>query len=113
MYYEEHDRNVVHIQKAAPQHWFSLGELIRVRNCPTRYGPISWATQALTSSEGVVRWKVEATFEKPFEADLYIHIHPPDRTPLRSATMGEVHSNYIVVPSMLLAGKTRIEIDVG
>jgi hypothetical protein len=103
----------VHLQKAAPQYWLNPGEAIRVQNCPTRFGPISWATQALTSSGGAIRWKVEATFEKPFEADLYIHIHPPDRTPLRSATTGEVHSNYIVVPSTLLAGKTHIEIDVG
>ena len=44
--YEEHDRDVVHLQKAAPQHWFSPGEVIRVRNCPTRFGPISWSTQA-------------------------------------------------------------------
>jgi hypothetical protein len=111
--YEEHDRNVVHLQKAAPQHWFSPGEVIRVRDCPTRFGPISWTTHALTASDGAARWKVEATFVKPFDAALHVHIHPPDRTSLRSATLGEVHPTHIVVPSMLLAGKTRIEIDVG
>jgi hypothetical protein len=110
--YEEHDRNVVHLQKAAPQHWFSPGEVIRVRNCPTRFGKISWTTQALTSSGGTTRWKVEVAFAKPFEADLIIHIHPPDRTLLRSATLGKIHLASIVVPATLLAGKTRIEIDV-
>ncbi len=111
--YEEHDRRVVHLQKAAPQHWFSPGEVIRVQNCPTRFGPISWTTQALTSSGGPVRWKVKVTFVQAFDADLHIHIHPPDRAPLRSATLGEAHPVHIVVPSTVLAGKTQIEIDVG
>ena len=55
---------------------------------------------------------MEVAFAKPFEADLIIHIHPPDRTPLRSATLGEIHPTHIVVPATLLAGKTRIDIDV-
>ena len=97
--YEEHDRNVVHLQKAAPQHWFSPGEVIHVQNCPTRFGKVSWTTQALNLSGGTARWKVEATFEKHLAADLIIHIHPPDRTPPRSATLGEVHPAYVMVPA--------------
>ena len=110
--YEEHDRNVVHLQKAAPQHWFSPGEVIRVRNCPTRFGPISWSTQALQPSSGSVRWKVEISFTKPYEADLVIHVHPPDRSPLRSASVGEVHPNYVAIAAKLLEGKSRLEIEV-
>ncbi len=110
--YEEHDHDVVHLQKAAPQHWFSPGEVIRVHNCPTRFGPISWSTQALQPSAGSARWKVEVTLLRPYEANLVVHIHPADRTPLRSASMGEVHPGYIVVASKLLAGKTHLEIEV-
>jgi hypothetical protein len=110
--YEEHDRDVVHLQKAAPQHWFSPGEVIRVRNCPTRFGPISWSTQALQPPAGSARWKIEVTLPKPYEADLVIHIHPPDRTPLRTASLGEVHPNYLVVAAKLLEGKTHLEIEV-
>jgi hypothetical protein len=110
--YEEHDRDVVHLQKAAPQHWFSPGEVIRVRNCPTRFGPISWSTQALQPPAGSARWKIEVTLPKPYEADLVIHIHPPDRTPLRAASLGEVHPAYVVVAAKLLEGKSHLEIEV-
>ena len=110
--YEEHDRNVVHLQKAAPQHWFSPGEVIRVRNCPTRFGPISWGTQSLPPSMESARWKIEITLLKAYEADLVIHIHPPDRTRLRTASMGEVHPKYVVVAAKLLEGKTQVEIEV-
>ena len=110
--YEEHDRDVVHLQKAAPQHWFNTGEVIRVRNCPTRFGPLNWTTQALQSAAGSGRWKVEVNFTKQFEADLVVHIHPADRTPLRSASLGEVHPTNVVIPAKLLSGKTHIEIEV-
>ena len=111
--YEEHDRAVVHLQKAAPKHWFSPGKGIRVQNCPTRFGPISWSTQVLPPSAGSARWKVEVTFIRPCDADLVVHIHSADRTPLRSASLGEVHPDRVVVAAKLLAGKTRIEIEVG
>ena len=110
--YEEHDRDVVHLQKAAPQHWFGPRESIRVRNCPTRFGAISWTTQALQVSGGPARWKIEVTFVRPCEADLVIHVHPPDRKPLRSASVGEVHPSYILVAAKLLEGKTHLEIEV-
>ncbi len=110
--YEEHDRDVVHLQKAAPQHWFSPGEAIRVRNCPTRFGAISWTTQTFHVSGGSARWKIEVTFVRPCEADLVIHIHPPDRRPLRSVSLGELHPSYVVVAAKLLEGNTHIEIEV-
>jgi hypothetical protein len=109
--YEEHDHDVVHLQKAAPQHWFSPGKVIRVQNCPTRFGQISWTTKALQPSVGSTRWKIQVTLLRPWEADLVIHIHPPDRTPIRSAPVGEVHPNYILIAATLLAGKTHLEIE--
>jgi len=110
--YEEHDHDVVHLQKAAPQHWFRPGEVIRVRHCPTRFGPISWSTQALPPSAGAARWKVEVNLAMPYHADLVVHLHPADRTPLRSASLGEVHPAFIVVAAKLLVGKTHLEIEV-
>ena len=110
--YEEHDRDVVHLQKAAPKHWFSPGEVIRVHNCPTRFGPISWSTQALPGTPGSARWKVAITFVRPWAADLIIHIHPADGLALVSASLGEAHPNQVVIASKLLAGKTQLEIEV-
>ncbi len=110
--YEEHDHDVVHLQKAAPQHWFSPGEEIRVNNCPTRFGPVSWSTQALQPAPGSARWKVEVTLPRPYDADLVIHIHPADRSALRSASLGEVQSDRVVVAAKLLADKSHLEIEI-
>lgn len=105
--FEEHDCDVVHLQKAAPQHWFLSGEKIQVRNCPTRFGSINWSTQAVDG-----RWHVEVSFAKPFAADLLVHIHPPGRAALRSSTVGELRASHILIPSALLSGKTNIALDI-
>jgi hypothetical protein len=112
--YEEHDRAVVHLQKAAPKHWFAAGEKIRVEKCPTRFGEISWSTRAgpAVSPYTGTGWQVELRFSKPFEADLVIHIHPPDRRPLRSTSLGELHADRVVLPASALAGQTTVRIEV-
>jgi len=112
--YEEHDRDIVHLQKAAPKHWFSPGERIHVNNCPTRFGSVGWTTQSVpeASSSAGGRWQVEVRFSKPFQADLAIHIHPPDRRPLRSTSSGQLHPDRIVLPASLLANPTTVRIDV-
>jgi hypothetical protein len=106
--YEEHDRDIVHLQKAAPKSWFAQGERIQVQNCPTRYGPISWTTTAATGGG----WKVSVTLEQPFTADLHVHIHAPDGRPLRSASVGRLEKARIVLPSALLTQRTTLEIDI-
>jgi hypothetical protein len=88
--YEEGNRDVCHLQKAAPKHWFAAGELIRVRNCPTRFGHLSWSTIA-----GDRSWEVQIDFDQAFSGDLMIHIHPPDRQPLRHASTGSLVGNAI------------------
>lgn len=42
--YEDGNADVCHLQKAAPKHWFSSGQKIRVEKCPTRFGRLSWTT---------------------------------------------------------------------
>ena len=66
--YEEHDRAVVHLQKAAPKHWFGAGEKIRVENCPTRFGHISWVTEATGGAGNRPHWRVEITLPESFGA---------------------------------------------
>jgi hypothetical protein len=110
--YEEHDRDVVHLQKAAPQHWFRPGEVIRVRDCPTRFGPISWRTVAHDGAPGSAGWKVEVTLPSTFNAGLAIHIHPADRSPLHSASLGEIRSDRVVIAAPSLAGKSHLEIEI-
>jgi hypothetical protein len=110
--YEEHDRAVVHLQKAVPKHWFGPGEMIKVENCPTRFGHISWTTEAASGAGNGATWRVTARFMAPFDTDLIIHIHPPDRRPLRSASQGEVRADRVVLPASLLVGKTTVMIEI-
>jgi hypothetical protein len=112
--YEEHDHNVVHLQKAAPKHWFGVGETIHVENCPTRFGSIGWTTESArdAGSNSAGHWQIELRFSKPFQADLVIHIHPPDRRALRSASLGELRADRVVLPASLLANQTTLRIDV-
>jgi hypothetical protein len=110
--YEEHDRAVVHLQKAAPKHWFAAGEKIRVENCPTRFGHITWTTESLSGPGNSARWRCRLKFEKPFEADLILHIHPPGGQPLKSATPGNVQSARVVLKAATIAGKTELTIDI-
>jgi hypothetical protein len=109
--YEEHDRAVIHLQKAAPKHWFSTGEKIRVDNCPTRVGRIGWTTTAAGTGPELT-WQVTVRFAKPFEGDLVIHIHAPDRRALRSASLGEVHPDRVVLPASALSNQASIRLEI-
>lgn len=110
--YEEHDRAVVHLQKAAPKHWFKPGEKIRVEACPTRFGPVSWMTEAISSARSGARWRVTIAIPVTFEADLVVHIHPPNREALRSTSLGELRADRVVLPAALLVGKTKVSIEI-
>jgi hypothetical protein len=109
--FEEHD-GAVHLQKAAPKHWFNAGQKIRVQDCPTRFGPISWTTMATGGEGKSAKWNVEIKFSTPFTESLKIHIHPPGRGPLRSASMGILHPDYVELSPSLMAGKTRIAVEI-
>jgi hypothetical protein len=106
--YEESDDDLCHLQKAAPIHWFSKGQTIAVEHCPTRFGTLSWRTRATGSRE----WTVTLDFAGNFQGDLAIHIHPPDRRPLTSASIGAVNESVITLKQANLAGKSHIEIQV-
>jgi len=110
--YEEHDRAVVHLQKAAPRHWFSPGERIHVEGCPTRFGAIRWTTLATSDARGRSQWRVSIRWDGPFEADLVIHIHPPDGEALKSTSVGTLRRDRVVLPAGLLAGKTEVTIEI-
>lgn len=107
--YEESDQAVCHLQKAAPKHWFAAGEKIRVRNCPTRFGRVSWSTVA----EGPGGWKVELEFENPFQADLIVHIHRPDGKPLSRASAGTVQGSTVRIAREQLQSAKRLSIEIG
>ncbi len=109
--YEEHDRAVVHLQKAAPKHWFKPGESIAVTHCPTRFGPLSWRTEA-AGSERQPQWRVTLEFAGSFDADLTIHIHTPGGSPLKRTSLGEVHADRVVLPASLLKGRKGATIEI-
>ncbi len=103
--YEEIDREVCHIQKAAPKHWFAAGQTISVRRCPTRFGEIAWTTKGGSNS-----WSIVIELQNDFGGDLAIHLHRPDGKPLTSSTLGNVESNRVLIKRAMLAGKRTLEL---
>ncbi|HVA63300.1 MAG TPA: hypothetical protein VNF74_06220, partial [Terriglobales bacterium] len=106
--WEEADQDRVHVQKAAPKHWFDAGQRIAVARCPTRFGAIGWRTEAL----GARRWRVEVTAAPGWGAEVVVHLHPPGGERLRRATLGTVARDRVVLPAAALAGGRRVEIEV-
>ncbi len=106
--YEESDREVCHLQKAAPKHWFAAGQRIKVAKCPTRFGMLTWATEAV----GVREWKVDLSIQRGFRGDLVIHIHPPDGGTLMSSSAGKVSGNTVLLERAFLASQERFMLSV-
>ena len=105
---EENNRNLCHLQKAAPKHWFAAGERISVKHCPTRFGEITWSTQ----SPDAQSWTVSLEFPAGFTADLAIHIHRPDKQPLSQSSLGSIESDHILIPQASLGAQRQIELKV-
>lgn len=110
--YEENDHEICHLQKAAPKHWFSDGQVIAVSNCPTRFGTVSWTTRAI----GNHKWLIILDVSTGFSGDIAIHIHPDDGHSLSKTSMGSIESMRetgakILLTSDLLSGKTHIELE--
>ena len=106
------NKDIVHLQKAAPKHWFEAGEKIRVKNCPTRFGPLSWTTESAARKGSRPKWRVTIQWTSDLGETLVVYIHPPDRGPLESASSGELHPDRIVLSAPLLAGKKTLVIEV-
>ena len=106
--YEESDRPVCHLQKAAPKHWFKQGKRIHVERCPTRFGQISWTTEAVSDRS----WRVTILPSAGFSADLRVHVHPDSGAPLRGSSEGSVQESNILLPAALLHDGARITLTV-
>ena len=106
--YEESDQSLCHLQKAAPRHWFAQGERIAVRQCPTRWGQVSWSTEATAGR----RWHVTVEVAEGFAADLAVHIHPPDGSPLRMTTAGMIQRNSVLLPKNLWMQTRKLDLTV-
>ncbi|HUX68119.1 MAG TPA: hypothetical protein VMV31_11590 [Terriglobales bacterium] len=106
--WEEAEAARVHLQKAAPKHWFAPGERIAVARCPTRFGALGWTTEA----RGGGRWRVAVTAAAGWGAEVVVHVHPPGGEALRRASLGRVAGQQVVVPAAALAGGGRVEIEV-
>jgi hypothetical protein len=110
--YEEHDRDIVHLQKAAPKDWFGEGQRIAVKGCPTRFGVVSWTTASMAGRSGRLEWQVSIEFAKPFSADLIVHLHTPNQQPLTRTSVGQPGRDRVILPAAALAGKTKVEIHI-
>ncbi len=104
--YEESDRDVCHLQKAAPKHWFAAGQRIRVEKCPTRFGHLSWTTTATSDRE----WRIEVSFPDEFQADLMIHVHPADGRTLVSSSAGIARGDRIILNRAALKGQRSLQL---
>ncbi len=109
--YEESDQPLCQLQKGAPKHWFAKGERIAVRQCPTRFGQVSWTTET-REARGDRHWHVTVEVTEGFSADIAVHIHTPDGAPLRSASAGTVEQDHVLLARSLFAQDRRIELDV-
>lgn len=105
--YEEGNRDVCHLQKGAPKHWFASGERIRVGHCPTRFGRLNWSTVATSDRS----WRIEIEFEGSFSGDLLIHIHPPDGQPLQHTSAGVLSGNTVRFTAEQLRDIRHLTID--
>jgi hypothetical protein len=109
--YEENDRDLVHLQKAAPKHWFAAGQRIAVKNCPTRFGLISWTTEPDKSAKSwtvvldLSQWQTPA-------AQIAIHLHPPDGRRLSTASTGQIVDSSIVIPASAAGEIKQVTIQV-
>ena len=106
--YEENNRDVCHLQKAAPKHWFAKGERIRVGNCPTRFGRLNWSTLAQSDRS----WQVQITLQSAFAGDLVVHIHPPDGQPLLHTSAGTLSGSAIRFTREELQGAKQLALHV-
>jgi hypothetical protein len=105
--YEENDRDVCHLQKAAPKHWFNPGEVIKVDKCPTRFGLVSWTTQSKAGA-----WDISLELPQAFSADILVHIHTPDGRGLSRASAGTVEGHSVRLSRAFLADKRTIQLSV-
>lgn len=109
--YEEHDRAgttpTVHLQKAAPKHWFATGQHIRVEGCPTRFGHINWTTESVAGG-----WEVRLSVPANYAADMVIYIHPPNGRALRSTSLGQLQAAAVRLPASLIAGKRNLRLKI-
>jgi hypothetical protein len=106
--YEEWNKDVCHLQKAAPKHWFASGQEISVSKCPTRFGVISWSTHSAASRQ----WKVVLDIPAGFSADLVVHIHPHDAQPIDRSSAGTVGENSVTLDKNLLATSSHFELEI-
>ena len=101
--YEESDQALVHLQKAAPCEWFAPGERIHVARCPTRFGALSWTTEARARD-----WLISVSLPVPFNADLLLHIHPPSRAALSHTSLGSIEGSAVRLTAAQLAGQANL-----
>jgi hypothetical protein len=106
--YEESDKDVCHLQKAAPKHWFASGEIISVAKCPTRFGTVSWSTTAISDRH----WKVILNVPEGFGGDVVIHIHPKDGKPIQTSSAGSLEQSSILLSRSSFATSPHIELDI-
>lgn len=109
--WEEHDRSdatpTVHLQKAAPKHWFAPGNRIAVQRCPTRFGEIGWTTEPRGRG-----WRISLDLPRAYAANVMVHVHPADGRPLSRSTLGTIAGPAVMLPTELFAEKRRLVFDV-
>jgi hypothetical protein len=111
--YEEGDHDTVHLQKAAPKSWFAQREKIVVRNCPTRFGRLTWSTESLPGQSGwLINVELTQAAKSAFNTEIIVHIHHTDNRRIKSSSVGRIVDNSVVIAPGDFAGKRKIMIQV-
>ncbi len=106
--YEESDKPRVHLQKAAPSHWFAAGNVIAVERCPTRFGLITWKTEAKDDAH----WTINLQLPPHFDADLILHLHPPQGKRLSRTSIGVLDGDAVLLSREFLAAHLSLELEI-
>lgn len=105
--YEESDKPRFHLQKAAPSQWFAAGKVIAVERCPTRFGLITWKTEAKDDAH----WTVHLQLSSSFDADLIVHLHPPQGKRLWRTSIGVLVGDTVLLSRDLLASHPSLDLE--
>lgn len=100
--FEERDRDIVWLNKAAPRRWFEDGKEIRVQDAVTRFGRLSYNIKSQISQKIII---CELSIPEDFKANIYLRLRPPNGYKIQKVELNDkewlkfdVEKEIIVIP---------------
>jgi len=112
--FEERDRDVVWLSKAAPRRWFEDGKKVSVQNAVTRFGNMSYVVWSKIGRKLIT---IELTLpDRGFKADIRLRLRPPNGYKIQRVELNDqewtkfdANEEVITIPKGM---KGKIEIKV-